>query len=52
MSGSRTTALSKEEFIVPGAAMTMSLVKLVFLVYLSSVVPEIYFGMHLHVDGF
>ena len=41
-SGSRTPALYKVEFIVTGAAMTMFLVKLVFLLYLSSVVPEIY----------
>ena len=34
------------------AAITMFLVKLVLLLYLSSVVPEIYFGMHLYVDGF
>ena len=51
-SGSRTPALSKVEFIVTGAAVTMFLVKLVFLLYLSSVVPGIYFGMHLYVDGF
>ena len=51
-SGSRTPALSKVEFIVTGAAITMFLVKLVFLLYLSSVVPEIYVGMHLYVDGF
>ena len=51
-SGSRTPALSNVEFIVKGAAITMFLVKLVFLLYLSSVVPEIYFGMYLYVDGF
>ena len=51
-SGSRTPALSKVEFIVTGAAITMFFVKLVFLLYLSSVVPEIYFGMQLYVDGF
>ena len=51
-SGSRTPVLSKVEFIVTGAAVTMFLVKLVFLLYLSSVVPGIYFGMHLYVDGF
>ena len=51
-SGSRTTTLSKVEFIVMGAALTMFLVKLMFLLYLSSVVSGIYFGMHLYVDGF
>ena len=51
-SGSRTPALSKVEFIVTGAAITMFLVKLVLLLYLSSVIPEIYFGMLLYVDGF
>ena len=51
-SGSRTPALSKVEFIVTGAAITMFFVKLVFLLYLSSVVPEIYFGMQLYIDGF
>ena len=51
-SRSRTPALSKVEFIVTGAAITMFFVKLVFLLYLSSVVPEIYFGMQLYVDGF
>ena len=50
-SGSRTPALSKVEFIVTGAAVTMFLVKLVFLLYLSSVVPGISFGMYLYVDG-
>ena len=52
MSGSRTPGLSKVEFIVTGAVVTMFLVKLVFLLYLLSLVPEIYFGMHLYVDGF
>ena len=52
MSRSRTPALSKVEFIVTGAAITMFLVKMVFLLYLSSVAPEIYFGMHLYVEGF
>ena len=52
MRGSWTPALSKVEFIVTGAAITMFLVKLVLLLHLSSVVPEIYFGMQLYVDGF
>ena len=52
MSGSRTPALSKVEFSVMGAVITMFLVKLVFLLYPASVVPEIYFGMHLYVDSF
>ena len=30
----------------------MLLAKLVFLLYLSSVVPEMYFGMQLYIDGF
>ena len=50
--GSRTPALSNVEFNVTGASVTMFLVKLVFLLYLSSVVPGIYCGMHLYVDGF
>ena len=41
-SGSRTPASPRVEFIVTGAAITMFLVKLVYLLYLSSVVPEIY----------
>ena len=52
MSGSRTPALSKVEFIAMGAAITMLSAKLVFLLYLSNVFPEIYFGMHFYVDGF
>ena len=52
MSGSRTPALSKAEFIATGAAITMLSAKLVFLLYLSSVFPEIYFGMYFYVDGF
>ena len=51
-SGSRTPALSKVEFIVTGAAVTMFSIKLMFLLYLSSVVPGISFGMYLYVDGF
>ena len=50
--GSRTPALSNVEFIVTGACVTMFLVKLVFILYLSSVVPGIYVGMHLYVDVF
>ena len=41
-SGCRTPALSKVEFIVTGAAITMFLVKLVFLLYLSSVAWNIF----------
>ena len=52
MSGFGTLALSKVEFIVMGAAITMFFVKLVLLLYLLSVVLEIYFGMQLYVDGF
>ena len=52
MSGSRTPLLSKVSFIVAGAAITIFLATLVFLLYLSSVVPEIYFGMQLYIDGF
>ena len=52
MSRTRTPASSKVEFIVTGAAIAMFLVKMVFLLYLSSVAPEIYFGMHLYVEGF
>ena len=51
-SGSRTPALSKVEFIVTGAAVAMFSIKLMFLLYLSSVVPGISFGMYLYVDGF
>ena len=40
------------EFIVTGAAIKMFSVKLVFPLYLSSVFPEIYFGMQLYADGF
>ena len=52
MSGSWNSALSKVEFIVTGAAITMFFVKLVLLLYLLSVVLEVYFGMQLYVDGF
>ena len=52
MSGSWTPPLSKLELIVTGAAITMFFVKLVLLLYLSSVVPEKDFGMQLYVDGF
>ena len=48
MSGSRTPALSKVEFIVTGAAIAMFSVKLVFLLYISSVVPEINFCAIVH----
>ena len=47
-SGSRTPASPRVEFIVTGAAITMFLVKLVYLLYLSSVVPEIYIRIHLY----
>ena len=52
MNWSWTPALSKVEFIMTGAAITMFFVKLVFLLNLSSVVPEIYFGIQFCVDGF
>ena len=52
MSGSWNPALSKVEFIVRGAAVTMFYVKLVSLLYISSVVPEINFSMQLYIDGF
>ena len=51
-SGSRTPASPRVKFIVTGAAITMFLVKLVYLLCLSSVVPEIYIRIHLYVDGF